>query len=172
MAQWNGAPRCCSGPFSSAVTIWKQSFRSPFIPSNHVTHYCMRLPALELCMPRSPCDITQTQPNIHTQQMPRTNTGLMSTEPMLELKFLQQLLCRWIHLPKEGPLQDLSQNDVPWVLTYHIFQIWQWQQHVNSTTWTLLINRELIHSTEPLALLLRLHDFGFYSRFKSIAANN
>lgn len=35
-------------------------------------------------------------------QIQMTNTGLMSTEPMFELKFLQQLLCRWIHLPKQG----------------------------------------------------------------------
>lgn len=53
-----------------------------------------------------------------------TNTGLMSTEPMLELKFLQQLLCRWTHLPKRGPLHDLGQNDEPWILNYHTFQIW------------------------------------------------
>lgn len=61
------SPRCCSGPFSSAVTIWKQPFGSPFIPSNHVTHHCMRLAALELCMPRSPCDShTNTTEHSHT----------------------------------------------------------------------------------------------------------
>lgn len=55
----------------SAVLLQYESnlFRVPLSPSNHVTHYCIRLAAQELCMPRSPYDITQTYPNIHTQQM-------------------------------------------------------------------------------------------------------
>lgn len=89
------SPQFCSAPFSSAVPIWKQSFTSPFIPSNHVTLL------YEAASPAAPMT-AQTQPTIHTQQTPRTNTGLVSTEPMLELRILQQLLCRWIHLPMRG----------------------------------------------------------------------
>lgn len=99
----------------SAVLLQYESnlFKVPLSPSNHVTHYCIRLPAQELCMPRSPYDITQTQPNIHTQQMPKTNTGLMSTEPMLEFKFLQQLFVQVDTSAQTGAMQDLSQNYVP-----------------------------------------------------------
>lgn len=95
----------------SAVLLQYESnpLNAPLSPSNHVTQYCIGLPALE---PRA---ITQTQPNTHTRQTPNTvtHTGLIATEPMSELDFLQQLLCRWIHLPNQGPLLDLSQSYVP-----------------------------------------------------------
>lgn len=58
----------------SAVLLQYESNLSkvPLSPSNHVTQYCIRLPALELCMPRSPYDITQTQPFTHSK-CPNTN---------------------------------------------------------------------------------------------------
>lgn len=123
MAQWNGAPDAAQD--LSAVLLQYESnlLEVPLSPviMSHTTVWGWQ-PWSSAC-PEAPVTVTQTQPNIHTQQMSMRNTGPMSTEPMVELKFLQQLLCKWITLPKEGPLQDLSQNDVPWVLTYHIFQI-------------------------------------------------
>lgn len=51
------------------------------------------------------------------------NIGLVPPESVVKLQFLPRAGGRWILLPKQGALQEQSQNEVPWVLAYHIFKI-------------------------------------------------